>query len=244
VSVPVTLDERGRGHYPYRLGRLHRLAPRGESFQVSRVTQKSPLMVIENSPPSLDSRRVDDESCRECAIVTMPFPVQRAGDEGMVGRERWEEVRRLFYEERCSIARIGRMLDLDRKTVRRCVRSHVWEPYRRAVRDERLLAEHEGFLRGRAPEVCYSARVLYQELRASRGFQGSYETVKRFVAPLRVLAAAAEVTQCRFETPPGPAEPDRLGASEGRVSPGGAGDALLCADARVQSEEFLLSDAQ
>jgi transposase len=137
------------------------------------------------------------------AMVMMLSSVQRAGDEGMVGMERWEEIRRLFYEERCSIARIGRMLDLDRKTVRRCVRARVWEPYRRAVREERLLAEHEGFLRRRVPEVCYSARVLYQELRASRGFRGSYETVKRFVAPLRVLAAAAEVTQCRFETPPG-----------------------------------------
>lgn len=137
------------------------------------------------------------------AMVTTPFPVQRAGDEGMVGRARWEEIRRLFYEERCSIARIARVFDLDRKTVRRCVRGHVWEPYRRAVREERLLAEHEGFLRARAPEVCYSARVLYQELRASRGFRGSYDTVKRFVAPLRVFAAAAEVTQVRFETPPG-----------------------------------------
>ncbi|MGH8527173.1 MAG: hypothetical protein ACREXY_24090, partial [Gammaproteobacteria bacterium] len=137
------------------------------------------------------------------AMVTMPSPVQRAGDESMVGRARWEEIRRLFYEERCSIAMIARILDLDRKTVRRCVRGDVWEPYRRAVREERLLAEHEGFLRARAPEVCYSARVLYQELRASRGFQGSYYMVKRFVAPLRVFAAAAEVTQCRFETPPG-----------------------------------------
>ena len=157
------------------------------------------------------------------AIVTMPFPVQRAGDEGMVGRDRWEEVRRLFHEERCSIARIGRMLDLDRKTVRRCVRSHVWEPYRRAVRDERLLAEHEGFLRGRAPEVCYSARVLYQELRASRGFRGSYETVKRFVAPLRVLAAAAEVTQCRFETPPGQQSQIDWGQARVEFRPGAQG---------------------
>lgn len=137
------------------------------------------------------------------AMVTMSSPVQQAGDESMVGRERWEEIRRLFYEERCSMARIARILDLDRKTVHRCVRAHAWQPYRRAVREERLLAEHEGFLHRRAPEVCYSARILYQELRASRGFLGSYETVKRFVAPLRVLAAAAEVTQCRFETPPG-----------------------------------------
>ncbi len=137
------------------------------------------------------------------AMVTMPSPVQQAGDESVVGKARWEEIRRLFYEERRSIARIARILDLDRKTVRRCVRCHAWQPYRRAVREERLLAEHEEFLRVRAPEVCYSARILYQELRANRGFRGSYDTVKRFVAPLRVLAAAAEVTQIRFETPPG-----------------------------------------
>jgi hypothetical protein len=61
------------------------------------------------------------------AMVTMPSSVQRAGDESLVGRARWEEIRRLFYEERCSIARIARVFDLDRKTVRRCVRGHVWE---------------------------------------------------------------------------------------------------------------------
>jgi hypothetical protein len=59
------------------------------------------------------------------AMVTMPSPVRQAGDEGMVGKARGEEIRRLFYEERCSIARIARVLDLDRKTVRRCVRCHV-----------------------------------------------------------------------------------------------------------------------
>jgi hypothetical protein len=41
------------------------------------------------------------------AVMTMPSPVQRAGDESMVGRARWEEIRRLFYEDRCSIASIG-----------------------------------------------------------------------------------------------------------------------------------------
>jgi len=104
------------------------------------------------------------------AMVTMASLGQRAWDESMVGRERWEEIRRLLYEERCSIARIGRMLDLDRKTVRRCVRSQGWQRYRRAVQMGGLLAEHEGFLRSRASQVRYSARVLYQELRASEGF--------------------------------------------------------------------------
>jgi transposase len=37
-----------------------------------------------------------------------------------------------------------------------------------------------------------------------RGYQGSYETVKRFVAPLREQAAAvADLCQRRFETAPG-----------------------------------------
>lgn len=136
------------------------------------------------------------------AMVTMPSPIQQSGDESMVGRERWEEIRRLFYEERRSISAIARALDLDRKTVRRCMRWYEWQPYRRAVKEDSLLAEHEAFLQERAPAVYYSARILYQELRASRGYRGSYETVKRFVAPLRVLATAAERSQIRFETPP------------------------------------------
>ena len=37
---------------------------------------------------------------------------------------------------------------------------------------------------GGAAEVGYSAQVLFQELRR-RGYGGSYETVKRFVRPLR-----------------------------------------------------------
>ena len=36
-----------------------------------------------------------------------------------------------------------------------------------------------------------------------RGNTGSYETVKRFVRPLRRLQAQSEGTMTRFETPPG-----------------------------------------
>jgi transposase len=68
---------------------------------------------------------------------------------------------------------------------------------------ETLLTAHAEYLRTRAPEVQYSARILYQELRRDRQYSGSYETVKRFIAPLRELQAAAEITQTRFETPPG-----------------------------------------
>jgi len=65
-------------------------------------------------------------------------------------------------------------------------------------------ATHAGFLHWRAEQVSYSAKILYQELRRDYGYRGSYETVKRFVAPLREqAAAAADLCQRRFETAPG-----------------------------------------
>ena len=50
---------------------------------------------------------------------------------GMVREERWEEIRRLYLQERHGVSRIARLLELDRKTVRRCLRQSAWQPYRR-----------------------------------------------------------------------------------------------------------------
>ena len=120
----------------------------------------------------------------------------------MVGEDRWQEIRRLHRDEHVPIAEIARRLDLDRKTVRRCLRREVWQPYQRPARTDTLLIEHAEFLRERAPQVRYSAQVLYQELKG-RCFEGSYQTVKRFVQPLRTAEALAERASVRFETPPG-----------------------------------------
>jgi len=98
----------------------------------------------------------------------------------MVRQDRWEEIHRLA-NERVAIAEIARRLDLDRKTVRRCLRQHSWQAYRRVARTDTLLAKHADFLRERAPKVRYSARILFQELRRAYGYAGSYETVKLFV---------------------------------------------------------------
>ena len=136
-------------------------------------------------------------------MSTIPSPVNQTEETGMMQRERWEEVRRLFYQERMRMRGIARRLDLDRNTVRRCIRSESWQPYRREGRADTLLGEHAGFLRQRAPQVHYSARILYQELSRGRGYRGSYDTVKRFVQPLREVAVQAERTLTRFETPPG-----------------------------------------
>ncbi|MBI4587341.1 MAG: IS21 family transposase [Candidatus Rokubacteria bacterium] len=67
---------------------------------------------------------------------------------------------------------------------------------------ETLLAPYAESLRARAPQVNYSAQILFQELR-QRGYTGSYETVKLFVRPLRAARLSAERTLVRFETPPG-----------------------------------------
>lgn len=133
----------------------------------------------------------------------IPADAAIAAEGAMLGRERWEEIRRLQVDERLSIAAIARRVDVDRKTVRRCIRESQWRAYRRAPVSATLLTPYADWLRVRAPEVGYSARVLYQELKRERDFRGSYETVKRFVLPLRELASIDAGTQLRFETPAG-----------------------------------------
>jgi transposase len=123
-------------------------------------------------------------------------------EEPMVGQERWEEIRRLKVAG-MTVSGIARASGLDRKTVRRCLRQVRWQAYRRPARREALLDAHRGWLAERAAQVGYSARILYQELCAQRGFEGGYGTVRDAVRPLRVEAAAASLTQCRFETAPG-----------------------------------------
>lgn len=125
------------------------------------------------------------------------------GEGRMVREDCWREVHRLYHVERRSKSEIARQLALDRKTVRGILQEAAWQPYTRAERGDTLLAEHADYLRARAPQVQYSARILFQELRRARGYHGSYETVKRCVRPLRTAEQAAERATVRFETAPG-----------------------------------------
>lgn len=119
----------------------------------------------------------------------------------VLSKEYWEEIRRMKAGG-VSISEISRQLQLDRKTVRKAL-TQEWRPYRRKASGTRLLDAHEAFIRERAPEVDYSAQILYQELVRDRHYKGSYDTVKRFVAPLRAIASRAALCQQRFETAPG-----------------------------------------
>ena len=124
------------------------------------------------------------------------------GEVAMVGEDLWRDVHRRFYAAQQSKLAISLDLGLDRKTVRRLLQQETWRPYDRAAPAVTLLTPFAPFLRARAPAVRYSARILFQELRQQQ-YPGSYETIKRFVQPLRTAALAPEGTQTRFETPPG-----------------------------------------
>jgi transposase len=121
----------------------------------------------------------------------------------MIREALWQEIHRLFTVERWSKSAIAETLDLDRKTVRMCLAQAAWTPYQRAAVPETLLSAHRTFLEQRAPAVGYSAQVLYQELTQRHGYTGGYDTVKRFVRPLREAEELAARATVRFETPPG-----------------------------------------
>src|SRR5262245_57039805 len=78
----------------------------------------------------------------------------------MVRQERWEELCRLWQQERIPIAELARRFDLDRKTVRRCLRDRAWRPYQRPAPVEALLTKHAEYLKAPAARVRYSAQIL------------------------------------------------------------------------------------
>ena len=83
------------------------------------------------------------------------------------------------------------------------MRREAFKPYSRDVARPTVLDAHMDWLRRRAPQVAFSARILHQELRAQHGFTGCYEVVKVAVGSLRATASVAAVTQMHFETAPG-----------------------------------------
>lgn len=155
--------------------------------------------------------------------------LQPDAEDGVIGREQWQAI----HEKRSqgmSVSAIAREFDLDRKTVRSCLRRSEWAPYRRRVSAETMLAEHRAWFEERAPQVNYSARILHQELRLQRGFSGSYETVKLAVRPLRAQAQLAGLTQCRFETGPG----EQAQVDWGQIS-------VMLGDERIKVHVFVMT---
>ena len=119
----------------------------------------------------------------------------------MLSQDQWASIRTLA-DRGVGKKSIARALGIDVKTVRRYMRQGGRLAYRRRRPvHEKLERDHGEFLRRRAPEIRWCAQVLYQEL-FGRGFRGSYESVKRWVRPLREAEHRLEAATVRFETGP------------------------------------------
>jgi len=134
------------------------------------------------------------------AAATVPGP-NRDTEAALINQTMWQVVHERS-KSGATVSAIARELDIDCKTVRRCLRQHEWKPYARHAKSPAVLDEFADWLKQRAPQVHYSARILHQELR-KLGFSGCYETVKLAVRPLRAEATLDGLTQSRFETEPG-----------------------------------------
>ena len=117
----------------------------------------------------------------------------------MVKGDIWHEIHSLFKlnESKKSIAR---KLNLDVRTVRKILSQPRPQKYKRRETKETLLTGHEDFIKTRLEAVGYCAQSIFEELR-ERGYRGGYDTVRRFIKPLREEAFAEPTL--RYETPPG-----------------------------------------
>ena len=124
------------------------------------------------------------------------------GGTPMLSEEQWGAVRSLAGRGMGTKA-IARQLGLTPKTVRKYRRQGGRPPYqRRCPAREALERDHGAYLEQRAAAVNWCAQVLLQELQAL-GYVGSYDAVKRWVAPRREAQRCMEDATVRFETGPG-----------------------------------------
>jgi len=106
-------------------------------------------------------------------------------------RERYDDIRARLDEGQ-SQAEISRAAGLDRKTVRRFARAgSIDELLARAVTRESKLDEFKPYLCRRWNEGIRDASVLHAELR-QQGWNGSVQSVRRYLAPFRKTDAAPE----------------------------------------------------
>jgi transposase len=146
----------------------------------------------------LSTPKEEDSMQREEGSDMLTTTADSVVEEQLIEEGMAEAIRRM---RSCGMGKkaIARELGLDIKTVRRWL-AKEWRPQRRRSRG-RTLDSYEETIGKRFPEVGYNAVVMYRELREV-GYEGSYESVKRYVRPLR-SASQPEVATVRFETSPG-----------------------------------------
>src|SRR5262249_9090309 len=118
----------------------------------------------------------------------------------MLKVEEWMDLKVLAAQGQ-SIRAIAEMTGLSRNTVRRALRQRAPESLQ-AVERESKLDEFKAYIEKRHQECGLSAVRLVEEIQAM-GYQGSVDTVRRFVRGLRAPGRALQKLTVRYETPPG-----------------------------------------
>jgi len=125
----------------------------------------------------------------------------------MIGVKEWA-MAKILEEQGVSKTEIARRLGIDRKTVGRALQREEVPIYptgsckdSRPQRPSKLDPYKEYIQRRLERYEKLSATKLYLEIQ-KEGYQGSYETVKRYVAAIRPRPRQEEAF-CRFETGPG-----------------------------------------
>ena len=105
-----------------------------------------------------------------------------------------------LWQEGVSINEISRLLEMDRKTVRKYLKDPRVRRYARRKQKPSPIEPYVDYVKERLAQGVWNAVVLTRELKV-RGYSGSYTTVKSYLQPLRTQAQQVAVR--RFETPPG-----------------------------------------
>ncbi|OGW42243.1 MAG: hypothetical protein A2010_01915 [Nitrospirae bacterium GWD2_57_9] len=116
----------------------------------------------------------------------------------MVGKEECMDIWAL-KRQGCSIRAIARKLGIHRKTVRKYLENKEFPKYRSANRKSGLEPYHQMITDWLSSEDYHATRV--HDLVVKQGYQGGYETVKRFVR--EVKEQRDRIAYLRFETLPG-----------------------------------------
>jgi transposase len=106
-----------------------------------------------------------------------------------------------LHAEGLTIKQIVRKTGLSRNTVRRVLRGEHPMKMRLGQRASKL-EPFKGYLRERFEQYALSAVRLHPEI-AAMGYEGSIQTVRRFLAELRGPSQRQAKVTLRFETPPG-----------------------------------------
>src|SRR6266496_4462829 len=182
-GAPDAVQVADRWHLLANVGELLERVIRSHHAVLSQAAAAVDRVATETATPS--------GSTPEEAVAPPPPKVTRAQQDRQASRARrlarYETVIAL-HQAGCSQVAISEQVGLDRKTIRRYLRSDGFPERAPATLRSTSLAPYEGYLRTRWADGCHNAHQLWREIR-SQGFPGAAAIVRRHVAAWRIRPA-------------------------------------------------------